>query len=77
MYNLIISFWSQLINRFISNKYMVTVRNKFNTLLEITESLTPNDEYENFVNAYMETTAKYILTQLRAKHRVCIESISS
>ena len=33
---------------------MVTQRNKFDAFQEISEILTPNDEYENFVNAHME-----------------------
>ena len=36
--------------------YMVTVRNKFDTLQEISETYTPNDEYENFVSAHMYHT---------------------
>ena len=31
---------------------------------------TPNDEYENFVNAHIEVAAECIPTKLRAKHRV-------
>ena len=35
--------WSSLTNSDISNQYIVTVRNKFNTLKETSERLTPND----------------------------------
>ena len=33
-------------------KYTLALRNKYNALQEQTETHTPNDEYENFVNAY-------------------------
>ena len=46
-----------------SNKHTVTVRNKFDTLQEISETLTPNDEYENFVNANMEAAVECIPTK--------------
>ena len=52
--------WSLLNNRDISNKYMITLRNKFDALQEISETLTPNDEYENFINAHMEAAAECI-----------------
>ena len=41
-------------NRDISDKYVVELRNRFKTLQEKTEKRTPNDEYENFVNAHLE-----------------------
>ena len=41
---------------------MLALRNKFDALQEKTEILTPNDEYENFVNAHLEAAAKYIPT---------------
>ena len=62
--------WSLLNKRDISNKYMIALINKFKALQEISETLTPNDEYENFVNAHMEVAAECILTKLRIKHRV-------
>ena len=43
--------WSLLNNRDIRDEYMLTLRNKFDALQEISETPTPNDEYENFVNA--------------------------
>ena len=67
--------WSQLNNRNINDKYTITLRNKFDALQEISETLTPNDEYENFVNAHMEAAAKSIPTKLRAKHRVPWETL--
>ena len=56
--------WPLLNNRDISNKYTVTLRNKFDALQEISETLIPNDEYENFVNAHMEAAAECILAKL-------------
>ena len=44
--------WSLLNNRDISDKYMITLRNKFNVLQDISETLTPNDECVNFINAH-------------------------
>ena len=63
-------------NRDISNKYTIALRNKFDALQEINETLTPNDEYENFVNAHMDAAAaaaaaaECIPTKLKAKYRV-------
>ena len=58
--------WSLLNNRDISNEYKITLRNKWDALQEISETLTLNDEYENFVNAHMEVAAECIPTKLRA-----------
>ena len=55
---------------------MITKRNKFNTLQEISETLTPNDEYENFVKAHIEAAAECIPTKLKAKHRVPWETLA-
>ena len=46
----------------------ITLRNKFDALQKILETLTPNDEYENFVNAQMEAAAGCIPIKLRAKY---------
>ena len=67
--------WSLLNNKDISDKYTITLRNKFNALLEFSEFLTPNDEYENFVNARMEAAAECIPTKLRAKDIVSWETL--
>ena len=48
----------------------VIVRNKFHNLQEISERHTLNHNYENFVTAYMEAAALYILIKLRAKCRI-------
>ena len=52
--------WALLNNRDIRDKYVLEFRNRFGTLQEKTEIVTPNDEYENFVNAYLEAAAKLI-----------------
>ena len=43
---------------------------------EKTETRTPNDEYDNFVNAYLEATAKYMPTKHRTKSRVPWETLA-
>ena len=58
-----------------SNKYTITLRNKFDALQEISETLALNDDYKNFINAHMEAAAEYITTKLRAKHRVPWETL--
>ena len=68
--------WSLLNNKDISNKYMFTLRNKFDVLQEISETSTPNDEYENFVNTHIEASAECISTKLRTKHRVPWETLA-
>ena len=65
--------WLLLNNRDISNKYTTTQKKKkpeFNAPQKISESLTPNDEYENFVHGHMEAGAEWIPTKIRAKHRI-------
>ena len=57
-------------NRDIRDKYTWTLRNKFDALQEISETPTPNDEYENFVNAQLEAAAECIPTKQRAKSRI-------
>ena len=48
--------WALLNNRDIRDKYVLELRNRFETLQEKTEKGTPN-EYENFVNTYLEAAA--------------------
>ena len=55
---------------------MLALKNKFDALQEKTEIHTPNDEYENFVNAHIEAAAKYIPTKLRTKSRVPLETLA-
>ena len=68
--------WALLNNRDIRDKYVVELRNRFETLQEKTEKGTPNDEYENFVNAHCEAAAKCIPTKSRTKYRVPWETLA-
>ena len=61
--------WFLLNNWDIRDKYALTLRNKFNTLQEKSETHTLNDEYENFVNAHLEAAAECIPTKQTAKSR--------
>ena len=63
-------------NRDIRDKYVLELRNRFETLQEKTEKSTPNDEYENFVNAHLEGAAKCIPTKLKTKYRVPWETLA-
>ena len=67
--------WALLNNSDIRDKYVLELRNRFKTLQEKTEKGTPNDEYENFVNAYLEAAAKCIPTKPRTKYRVPWETV--
>ena len=67
--------WSSLNNRDISNRYTITLRNKFDILQEMSETPTLNDKYENFINAHMEAAAECIPMKSRAKHRVPWETL--
>ena len=68
--------WPLLNNRDIKDKYVLALRNKFDALQERTEIHTPNDEYENFVNAHLEAVAKCIPTKHRTKTRVPWETLA-
>ena len=68
--------WALLNNRDIRDKYVLELRNRFETLQEKTEKSTPNDEYENFVNAHLEAAAKCIPTKLKNKYRVPWETLA-
>ena len=48
----------------------------YETLQERTEKSTPNDEYENFVNAHIEAAAKCIPKKLKTKYRVQWETLA-
>ena len=67
--------WALLNNRDIRDKYVVELRNRFETLHEKTEKGTPNNEYENFVNAHLEAAAQCIPTKPRTKYRVPWETL--
>ena len=62
--------WALLNNRDIRDKYPLELRNRFEALQEKAEKGTPNDEYENFVEAHLEAASKYIPTKPRTKYRV-------
>ena len=68
--------WALLNNKDIRDKCVLELRNRFETLQEKTEKSTPNDEYENFVNAHLEAAAKYIPTKLKTKYRVPWETLA-
>ena len=68
--------WALLNNRDIRDKYVLELRNRFETLQEKTEKSTPNDEYENFINAHLEAAAKRIPTKLKIKYRVPWETLA-
>ena len=68
--------WALLNNKDIRDKYVLELKNRFETLQEKTEKSTPNDEYENFVNAHFEAAAKYIPTKLKTKYRVPWETLA-
>ena len=63
-------------SRDIRDKYVLELRNRFETLQEKTEKSTPNDEYKNFVNAHLEAAAKCIPTKLKTKYRVPWETLA-
>ena len=48
----------------------MAVRNKFDILQEAFESPTPNEEYKNFVSAYLEAASECVPIELRAKRPV-------
>ena len=52
--------WALLNNRDIRDKYALALRNKFDALQEKTETHTPNEEYENFVNTHLEAAVEFI-----------------
>ena len=63
-------------NRDIKDKYALALRKEIDALWEKTELRTPNDEYENFVNAHLEAAAKCLPTKLRNKSRVPWETLA-
>ena len=68
--------WALLNNRDIRHKYALELRYRFETLQEKTEKGTPNDEYENFVEAHIEAASKCIPTKPRTKYRVPWETLA-
>ena len=68
--------WALLNNRDIRDKYALELRNRFEALQEMAEISTPNDEYENFVEAHLEAAAKCIPTKPRTKYRAPWEKLA-
>ena len=67
--------WALLNNKDISDKYVIALRNKFEALQEKTETRTPNEEYENFINTHQDAASNYMPTQHRTKSRVPWETL--
>ena len=57
--------WSLLAKKDLSNKYMVIIRNKFDTLLKTSERHTPNNECESIVTSHIKARAEYIPSRIR------------
>ena len=68
--------WALLNKRDIRDKYALELRNRSETLQEKTEKGSPNDEYENFVEAHLEAASKCIPTKPRSKYRVPWETLA-
>ena len=68
--------WTLLKNKDIRDKYVLELKNRFETLQEKTEKGTENDEYENFVDAHLEAASKCIPTKPRTKYRVPWETVA-
>ena len=68
--------WHSLTNCDMRNEYMVNVRNKLDTLQEIFDWHTPNNEYENFVTNNIKAAAECIQTKPKPKCRVRWETIA-
>ena len=50
--------WALLNNGDIRDKYVLELRNRFETLQEKKEKGNPNDKYENIVNVYLEVSSR-------------------
>ena len=68
--------WALLNNRDIRDKYALELRNRFETLQGKTEKGTPNDEYENFVDAHLVSASKFIPTKPRTKYSIPWETLA-
>ena len=68
--------WALLNNRDIWDKYVLELRNRFETQQGKIEKGTSNDEYENFVEAHIEAASKCIPTKPRTKYRVPWETVA-
>ena len=65
--------WGLFSNRDMRDKYALELRNRFE---EKTEKSTPNDEYENFINAHLEAAVNCIPTKPRTKYSVPWETLA-
>ena len=63
-------------NRHIRDNYVLELRKRFETLQVKREKGTPNDKYENFLDAHLEAASKCILTKPRTKYRVPWETLA-
>ena len=61
--------WALLNNRDIRDKYVLELTNRFETLQKKTEKGTPNDEYENFVNAHLDAAARVPWETLKVREK--------
>ena len=63
-------------NRYITDKYTLSQRNKFDALQKESEVHTTNDKYKNFVNTHLEAAAECIPTKQRGKSTVPWETLA-
>ena len=56
--------------------FNISIWTDFSSLQEKTEKVTPNDEYENFVDAHLVAASKCIPTKPRTKYRVPWETLA-
>ena len=68
--------WSLLSNRDIKGKHALELRNKYDAIQEKTETHTPNEEYDNYVNAHLEVAVGFIPTKQRTKSRIPWETLA-
>ena len=68
--------WALLTNRDVRDKYTLILRNKFDALQDILETPSPNDKYENFVNAHLDLASGCKPSKQRTKHRLNWESLA-
>ena len=68
--------WALLNNIDIRDKYTLTLSKKYDPLQEPTETPTPNEEYESFVNAHLEEPVGFIPTKKRRKSSVPWEALA-
>ena len=68
--------WALLNNRDIRDKYVLELRNRFETHQKKTEKGTPNNKYENFVDTHLKAASKCIPRKPRTKYRVPWEMLA-